>query len=41
MFRKEKSAVVGDLKKSWSGIETETVVELEEFGLEGGLVGIY
>ena len=27
MFRKRKSAVKGDPKKSWSGTEAETVVE--------------
>ena len=32
MFRKEKSAIEGDPKKSWSGIET--------VGLEVSLVGI-
>ena len=38
MFRKGKSAVQGDPKKSWSGIETEAGVE-EEVGLEVSLVG--
>ena len=41
MFRKEKSAVEGDLKKDWSWIETEAGAELEEVGLEVSLVGIY
>ena len=34
MFKKGKSAVEGDPKKSWSGIKTEAVAEYEEVGLE-------
>ena len=41
MFRKEKCAVEGDPKKSWSGIEMEAGVEQEEVGLEVSLVEIY
>ena len=41
MFRKGKSAVEDDPKKSWSWIETEAGVELEEIGMEVGLVGIH
>ena len=41
MFRKGRSAVEGDPKKSGSGIETEAGVEQEEVGLEISLVGIY
>ena len=41
MFRKGKSAVEGDPKKSWSGIETEAGAEKEEVGLEVSLVGIH
>ena len=41
MFKKRKSAVEGDPKKSWSGIETEAVAEYEEVGLEVSLVGIH
>ena len=35
------SAVEGDPKKSWSGIETEARAEYEEVGLEVSLVGIH
>ena len=35
MLRKGKSAVKGDPKKSWSGIETETEVVEEEVSLVG------
>ena len=38
MFRKGKSAVKGDLKNSWSGIETKAGVEYDEAGLEVSLV---
>ena len=41
MFRKGKSAVEGDPKKSWSGIETEAGAQSEEVGLEVSLVGIH
>ena len=41
MFRKGMIAVEGDPKKSWSGIETEAAIELEEVGLEVNLVGIH
>ena len=41
MFSKEKSAVEGDPKKSWSGTQTDTGDELEEIGLEASLVGIH
>ena len=37
-LEKKRSAVAGDLKKSWGGIETEAGVELEEIGLEVSLV---
>ena len=40
MFRKGKSAVESDPKKSWGGIETEAGVEEEEIGMEVSLVGI-
>ena len=40
MFRKRKSPVKGDPKKSWSGIETKAGVELEEVGIKISLVGI-
>ena len=40
-FKKGKSAVKGDTKKSWSGIETEAGVKLEEAGLAVSLGGIY
>ena len=42
MFRKGKTAVEDDTKKSWSGIKTEAGSELEEVeaGLEVSLVGI-
>ena len=40
MFRKAKSAVEGDPKNSWSGIEREAGVEYEEVGLEISLVEI-
>ena len=33
MFRKGKSAVEGDPKKDWSGVEMEAVVEPEEVSL--------
>ena len=41
MLRIEKSAVEGDPKKSWSGIETKAGAESEEVGLEVSLVGIH
>ena len=41
MFRKGKSAVIGDSKKSWSRIKTEAGAEEEEVGLEVSLVGIH
>ena len=41
MFRKEKNAVEGDSKESWSGIETETGVGQEDVGLEVSLVEIH
>ena len=41
MFRKGKSAVEGDPKKSWSRIEVEVRVKKEEVGLEVSLVGIH
>ena len=41
MFRKGKSDVESDLKKSRSGIETEAGVEWDEFGLEASLVVIH
>ena len=41
MSRKGKSVVEGDLKKGWSGIETEVEAEYEEVGLEVSLVGIH
>ena len=41
MFRKGKSAVEGDPKKSWSWIETKAGVEQKEVGLEASLVGIH
>ena len=41
MLRKGKSAVEGDPKKCWSGIETEAGAEEEEVGLEISLVGIH
>ena len=40
MFRNGKSAVEGDPKKSWIGIETEAGAEYKEVGLEVSLVGI-
>ena len=40
-FRKGKSAIEGDPKKCWSGIETEAGAEEEEVGLEISLVGIH
>ena len=39
MFRKGKSAVESDPKKSWSGVETEVGAEQEEIGLKVSLVG--
>ena len=41
MFRKGKSAIEGDPKKSWSGIETKVGAEYEVIGLEVSLVGIH
>ena len=41
MLRIGKSAVEGDSKKSWSGIETEAGAEQEEVGLEVSLVRIH
>ena len=41
MFRKQKSVVEDDTKKSWCGIEMKVGVELEEIGLEVSLVGIH
>ena len=41
IFTKGKSAVEGDPKKSWSGIETEAGVESKQVGLEIRLVVIY
>ena len=41
MFRKGKSAVEGNPKERWSGIETEAGVEEEEAALETSLVGIH
>ena len=41
MLRKGKSAVEGDPKRSWSGIETEAGVEQEKVVLEISLVGIH
>ena len=41
MLRKGKSAVEGDPKKSWSGIETEAGAEQEEVGPEASLVEIH
>ena len=41
MFRKGKSAVEGDPKKSLSGIEKDGEVEEEEMRLEVSLVGIH
>ena len=41
MFRKEKSAIESDPKKSWSGIETEVGVKQEEAGVKISLVGIH
>ena len=41
MFRKGKSAVKGDPKKGWSGIETEAGAEKKQDGLEVSLVGIH
>ena len=39
MFRKGKSAIEGDPKKGWSGIEMEDGVVYEEVGLAVSLVG--
>ena len=39
MLRKGKSAVEGDPKKGWSGIETEAGVEYEEVWAGGWLGG--
>ena len=41
MFRKAKSAIEGDPKKSWSGIKTVAGAEYEEVGLKVSLVGIH
>ena len=41
MSRKGKSAVEGDLKKGWSGIETEAGVEKEQVVLEVSLMAIH
>ena len=41
MFKKGKSAVESDPKKSRSGIETEAGVKWEDFGLEVSLVAIH
>ena len=41
MLRKGSSAVEGNPKKSWSGIETEAGAELKQDGLEVSLVGIH
>ena len=41
MFRKRKSAVEGDPKKSCSGVETEAGAAYEEVRLEISLVGIH
>ena len=41
MFRKGKTAVEGDPKKSWSGIEIKAGAEKEEVGLDVSLVGIH
>ena len=40
MFKKRKSAIKSDPKKSWSGIKMEARVESKEGGLEVILVGI-
>ena len=41
MLRKGKSAVEGDPKKSWSGIQTEAGAKYEQDGLEISLMGIH
>ena len=40
-LEKERVRKKGDLKKSWSGIETEMRLEQEKVGLEVSLVGIH
>ena len=39
MFRKETSAIEGDPKKTWSGIEMEAGVDEGKIELEVSLVG--